>query len=277
VAHFTLAEDLWEHSFRAFGFPARYDDGVWATGRLLGRQATDWVMIEDVKAQGFPVGPGFSGTPLWDAQLQGVVGMVVAASRSADTRAAFVLPLDVLVAAWPLIEPVTRQRVFLSAAPADTDFADRLRSDLQARGLVVWNEQHTPGEEHADKEERTRQSIRAAQAVVVSAQTRSSRTVREHLRLTDLYSRRLILVWVGDDELTPLQQLGWRETVWIDAHKTAYETAIEAIAANVSQRRSILALLGPTHPAEDELREPRNPYKGLRAFTEDDAGGLLWA
>jgi len=63
VVHFAIAEDVWEHPFRAFGFPAGYNDGVWATGRLLGRQATDWVMIEDVKAQGFAVGPGFSGTP----------------------------------------------------------------------------------------------------------------------------------------------------------------------------------------------------------------------
>jgi len=74
VARFALAEDLWEHPFRVFGFPAGYDDGVWATGRLLGRQATDWVMIEDIKAPGFTVGPGFSGAPVWDTQLQGVVG-----------------------------------------------------------------------------------------------------------------------------------------------------------------------------------------------------------
>ena len=41
-----------------------------------------------------------------------------------------------------------------------------------------------------------RLAIRAAQAVVlmVSSQTRSSRTVKEHLRLADLYQRRLILV-----------------------------------------------------------------------------------
>ena len=41
MVRFALAEDLWEHSFRAFGFPTGYDDGVWTTGRLLGRQATD--------------------------------------------------------------------------------------------------------------------------------------------------------------------------------------------------------------------------------------------
>jgi Trypsin-like peptidase domain len=103
IVRFASAGDVWEHPFRAFGFPAGYDDGVWATGRLLGRQATDWVMIEDVKAQGFTIAPGFSGTPVWDTQAQGVVGMVVAASRPTETKTAFVIPLDVLAAAWPLM------------------------------------------------------------------------------------------------------------------------------------------------------------------------------
>src|SRR5205823_5151547 len=38
----------------------------------------------------------------------------------------------VLMAAWPLIKPVTQQRVFLSAASVDTTFADRLATGLRA-------------------------------------------------------------------------------------------------------------------------------------------------
>ena len=101
VVRFAEASDVWKHDFSVLGFPPGYDDGVWATGRLLRRQATNWIQIEDVKAQGFAVAPGFSGTPVWDEQLQGVIGMVVAASRPTDTKTAFVIPLDVLVAAWP--------------------------------------------------------------------------------------------------------------------------------------------------------------------------------
>lgn len=278
VVRFALAEDVWEHPFRVFGFPTGYDDGVWATGRLLGRQATDWVMIEDVKEQGFGVTPGFSGTPVWDTQLQGVVGMVVAASRPTNLKAAFVLPLDVLMEAWPVIEPITRQRIFLSTAPADTAFADRLATDLAVRDIVVWNEQNTFDNSHAEQEERIRQAIRSAQAVVlvVSSQTRSSRTVKEHLRLADLYQRQLILVWIGDDDQTPALPPGWRETVWVDAHNTRYTAALEAIEASLGRRRSISALLDPSHRvAEEDPRVPRNPYKGLHAFTADDAGDFF--
>ena len=274
AACFAEAEDFWNHPFRAFGFPDRQDDGVWATGQLLGRQATNWIMIEDVKAQGFGVVQGFSGGPVWDTQLQGVVGMVVAASRptTIDTKTAFVIPLDVLDAVWEIDSPVLSQRIFLTSAPGDAVFAEQLSADLHRRGVVVWNEQKGPDGVPASEGEQLRRTIRAAQAVVlvVSPQTRASRTVKEHLRLADLYQRRLILVWVGDDPGARPQRYGWSETTWIDVHEASYPSTLETIEASLSQDRltSITALLGPSddrpHP------EPRNPYKGLRVFTAED-------
>ena len=64
--------------------------------------------MEDVKTQGFGVVQGFSGGPVWDTQLQGVVGMVVASVRSTtvDTKAAFVIPFDMLTAIWEIESPV---------------------------------------------------------------------------------------------------------------------------------------------------------------------------
>jgi hypothetical protein len=275
VVRFAPAEDVWEHSFRAFGFPAGHDDGVWATGRLLGRQATNWIHIEDVKTEGFAVMPGFSGGPVWDTLLQGVVGMVVASSRRADTKTAFVIPLDVLVATWPLVGPVTRPRIFLSAAPADIAFAKRLHADLEAHGVVVWDGQTDPAGTTMDAPMRVQQVIRAAQAVVLvaSRQTRPSRQVKEHLRLTDLYQRRLILVWTDEDEGTPSSLASWRDTVLVDARTLSYETTLATIEAALRQSRSLSGLLGP--PVAPPEHEPRNPYKGLFAFTEHDTGDFF--
>jgi WD40 repeat protein len=101
------AHELWAHPFRTFGFPSRHDGGVWASGRLLGREATGWVQLEDVKTTGFRVEPGFSGAPVWDDDLGGVVGMAVAAEARPDVRAAFMIPADVLIAAWPDLERQT--------------------------------------------------------------------------------------------------------------------------------------------------------------------------
>ena len=97
----VTAKDLWGHAFRAFGFPTGYDDGVWASGVLRGRQAAGWVQIEDVKEPGYWVQPGFSGTAVWDEQLNGVVGMAVAADTDRGTKAAFMIPAHLLIEAWP--------------------------------------------------------------------------------------------------------------------------------------------------------------------------------
>ncbi len=97
------AHDLWSHGFRAFGFPPSHDQGVWASGVLRGRQAAGWLQIEDLKETGYRVEPGFSGAAVWDDALDGVAGMAVAAEAQTDARAAFIIPTDVLVAAWSFL------------------------------------------------------------------------------------------------------------------------------------------------------------------------------
>jgi hypothetical protein len=269
---FAQAEDFWEHPFRAFGFPAGQDDGVWATGRLLGAQATNWIMIEDVKTQGFAVMQGFSGAPVWDMQLRGVVGMVVASTTN-DTKTAFIIPLDVLGAAWEISSPELSQRIFLSSAPDDITLARQLSTDLQERGIVVWSEQSGPDVgTPISEQERLQRAVRSAQAVmlIVSPQTRSSLVVKKHLDLATQYSRQLILVWVGEDSEAKPRYYGWRETTWINFHETPYPSILETIISSLNQDRppSITGLLGPTD--DKSQAEPRNPYKGLDSFTAED-------
>ncbi len=100
------SENVWEHPFRAFGFPSGHDKGVWATGRLLDRRANGWLQIEGVSQAGYIVAPGFSGTPIWDSNADGVVGMVVGSDRRAELKSAFIIPTDKLNKAWPELEAV---------------------------------------------------------------------------------------------------------------------------------------------------------------------------
>ena len=92
---------VWGHAFRAFGFPAGHDDGVWAAGVLRDRQGSGWVQVDDVDEIGYRVQQGFSGGPVFDETLDGVVGMAVAADASPDTRSAWLIPTETLVGAWP--------------------------------------------------------------------------------------------------------------------------------------------------------------------------------
>lgn len=65
--------------------------------------------MEDIKAQGYAVQPGFSGAPVWDEELQGVVGMAVAAEKKREeAKAAFMIPTAVLSDTCKQLAPVTQ-------------------------------------------------------------------------------------------------------------------------------------------------------------------------
>ena len=93
--------DLSRHKFKVYGFPKGHDDGVWAQGVIIDTIANKWIQIEDTKEQGIQIQGGFSGTPVWDEQLQGVVGMVVAAKDDRTEKMAFCVSAQTLMTIWP--------------------------------------------------------------------------------------------------------------------------------------------------------------------------------
>ncbi len=267
AAPLAQVEDLWDHSFRAFGFPRGQDTGVWATGRLLGRQVTNWVQIEDVKETGFAVEQGFSGTPVWDSQVEAVVGMVVAAERRMNLKTAFAIPVDVLAASWPLLESLIHPFVFLCYARADSELITRLKTDLLGRHIQVWIDREGLQPGTLDWEEALRTAIRAAQAVllIASPNARSSRYVRDELRIAEIYQRPVYPLWIAGTHWIEAVPLGWGGSQYLDARQSRYETAIPELVEILNKTSST-----PPKPPEPEF-EPRNPYKGLRAFNSDDA------
>jgi|GEM_PF-570564 len=93
---------LWKHPFRVFGFPEGQAVGVWTDGIISNPQANGRVQIEVVRTTAYPIEPGFSGSPVWDEQLDGVAGMTVAIdSRRPTVRAAFIIPTAQLIQACP--------------------------------------------------------------------------------------------------------------------------------------------------------------------------------
>ncbi|WP_169314122.1 trypsin-like peptidase domain-containing protein [Streptomyces piniterrae] len=98
--------DLAGHTLGAYGFPEGHPEGVWAGGRLVGRTAAGLLQFAAVNATGHPTARGFSGSPVWDEDLQAVIGMVTAVDRLAEARTAYALPVDGLRTHWPeLAEP----------------------------------------------------------------------------------------------------------------------------------------------------------------------------
>ena len=91
-------QSLWENEFKAYGFPEEAIKGEWATGRLMGWVGPDLIQLEDTKQTGLRLEPGFSGTAIWDKNLQGVVGMAVKADQERpEAKVAFMIPTDLIL------------------------------------------------------------------------------------------------------------------------------------------------------------------------------------
>ena len=80
-----LDEPVEGHRCRIYGFPQGFQNGVWATGSVVGENADG---LWQIAADG--VRAGFSGSPVWDDDDGGVVGMLVAHAR--DENVSFMLP-----------------------------------------------------------------------------------------------------------------------------------------------------------------------------------------
>lgn len=105
-ARLIEAVEVWEHPARVFGFPAGRPGGVWHAGVLRARQADGWIQL-DLAAAGYRVSKGFSGSPVWDETLGGVVGMVAVAEMG-EPPASYSIPTGRILAELPELRDVAR-------------------------------------------------------------------------------------------------------------------------------------------------------------------------
>src|SRR2546429_2305932 len=197
--------------------------------------------------------------------------MVVAAEKPMNLKTAFAIPVDVLARSWPLLESLIHPFVFLCYARADSEHVTRLKTDLLDQGVHVWIDREGLQPGTLDWEEALRTPIRSARAVllIASPHARSSRYVRDELRIAEMYQRPVYPFWVAGTQWMDAVPLGWGGAQYLDARESRYETAIPELGALLNKTSSTL-------PKPSELDfEPRNPYKGLRAFTGDDANDFF--
>ncbi len=168
--------------------------------------------------------------------------------------------------------------VFLSYARADGSFVSQLQSDLQARGIPVWidHEDIQPGT--PDWEDSLRKAIRHAAAVVLvaSPSARSSRYVKDELRIAEMYRRPVYPLWAMGDEWMDAVPIGWGGTQYIDAREERYQEALHEMVMILEKLNSPVdaAVAGP-ELGSLQSEPPRNPYKGLHAFRREDAGDFF--
>jgi serine/threonine protein kinase len=176
--------------------------------------------------------------------------------------------------------PVTPDiHIFLSAPPSEASFAARLQADLQVWGIHCLNEQKNMASTILDQES-TVNAMREASAmiVVVSSGTRSSRIVQEHLHQAAMYQQRIFCFWIEGEDIATFLLESWDHQVTIaviDARERNYYSALDELVTRLKQSIMQSKSEIPSALAQAFSWEPRNPYKGLRAFTQDDAGDFF--
>lgn len=170
------------------------------------------------------------------------------------------------------------RRVFLSHSAADD--VTRLKADLEIRDVAVVDGSSALNQSEATMvagvqaqpdEEKLRQAIRASQlvALVISPQARSSALIKEHLRIAALYRRPVLCVWTAGDMIDELLPAGTQAATLIDARGQHYGAALNEIMLYLEREVRGAPIIASPPPA-DPTFEPRNPYKGLHAFTQND-------
>jgi hypothetical protein len=277
--------DLWDHNFRAFGFSMV--GGVWASGALRGKNADGWIQIEDTKSTGYNIQPGFSGAPVWDEQLSAVVGMVVAADKNINVKAAFCIPCELLVQ-WDVLKnrvKPSQQKAHLFLcykrdAQPDQEVVDYLVENLSDLGytLFIDTESLRAGENWL---ERIDQELKVSDFLVVllSRASADSEMVKSEIHRAYEYrklngSPRVIPIRVAYDEmlpfsisayLNPLQYIAWDSERDNDRVARELVEAIQGVLPVKESREKTSAVVEekiskpvPEFDARllDELREP---------------------
>jgi len=171
-------------------------------------------------------------------------------------------------------EPEGIAPLFLSYAQADEPFVTRLKQDLESRELRLVSDEAREFPT-SERQEVVRKALQEAHAVVLlaSPHTPTAPTVQEELRLAEQYGCPVCVLWIAgkrrQDVLPPLQT-AVRALDMIDARPSHYGQALDALLT------MLRALPPPSFRDADTLVlepafEPRNPYKGLRAFRYEDA------
>lgn len=162
-----------------------------------------------------------------------------------------------------------QQRVFIAYAPEDGDVVERLHRDLALSSVRLWSPERKQLTPDLGQNQEIRAAMRDASMVllIASLATASSSVIQAQMALAADYDRPVLVFWASGEDWEPPHPKEWRVDVVIDARADRYERACIELVARAKEQGSMV----PAPQAERLLpKEPRNPYKGLHAFTADD-------
>jgi spermidine/putrescine-binding protein len=171
--------------------------------------------------------------------------------------------------ASPSIDP----SVFLSYARKDSHLAQRLKDTLALQRIVGWVD-HQASPSGSSQEERLRKAIRNARAVILvaTAHTRRSRSVKAELDIAEMYQRTIYVWWAQGSQQIEVLPAGKSYFSIFDARGQRSQEALQELLLTFRKQTIPLRL---AQGANGTSTTPRNPYKGLRAFSQEDAADFF--
>src|SRR5436309_2285723 len=117
--------------------------------------------------------------------------------------------------------------IFVSYARADRSFVNRLKGDLDERGIAVWLDLEELQLDTTDWKEFLRVAIRMVSAVllVASPNARHSSYVRDELGIADMYQRPIYPFWIAGSDWLEAVPIGYGEMQYLDAREEHYAQA----------------------------------------------------
>src|SRR5260370_1853626 len=165
---------------------------------------------------------------------------------------------------------VPAPRVFVAYAPEDRDVLERLQRDMAAMpGLELWSLEREQFSRDLRRHDEAREAMRSASAVLLIASpvAASSSVIRAQMDLAADYQRPIIVIWAKGEEWESSNPGEWHVEEVLDARTEHYETAQATLVTCLKKYVEAVPPF-PKHPRH--LSQPRNPYKGVCAFTAND-------
>src|SRR6266568_3773426 len=169
--------------------------------------------------------------------------------------------------------------VFLACSYADSEKAviTGLKTVLQKHGITLWSSRNIGRQGLEQPRKALREVVRAAQVIllIASPESRASRHVREALEVGRIYRRPVCAVWIEGENWQECLPTDEQEiSIRIDARTSDDPGLFEEIVTLLQQGWSepeTSTGSAPGVPQEQvPATEPRNPYKGLQAFRQED-------
>lgn len=163
--------------------------------------------------------------------------------------------------------------VFISYARLNLDFVDRLRSDFEREKISYWIDKEGLSVGTKNWERSIRQAIHDCTSVVwvVSPASYASDYVDSEIAIAEAYDKTIYPVWADGDSWIDCVPLGKTKIQYVDMRGDQYTKGLVEIVAALKgiEIRPDLRVTSPSIPI---VTNPENPYKGLKAFQEADAG-----